>query len=239
MLRLLTVLALFTTIPAIHAQDIGPLHEADSPSERLIVTKVSEEQLAQDWKLAPEEWMRFRQLMQGPLGTYSPNLDPLSALGIEARNNSEREHYADLQVEAEAARVKKLLDYQRAYDEAWARRVPDLLRVYLPTTNLPASTPPPQQSGRLAVFAKLECRRCEQRVKQLQASGVPFDLYLVGSREEDEVIRQWATRAGIEPGKVRDRRITLNHDSGRWQSLELLGELPAVVREINGKWIRQ
>ena len=35
------------------------------------------------------------------------------------------------------------------------------------------------------------------------------------------------------------RTITLNHDGGRWLSLGLPGELPAVVRQVNGQWQRQ
>ncbi|HNH65053.1 MAG TPA: TIGR03759 family integrating conjugative element protein, partial [Thauera aminoaromatica] len=57
-----------------------------------------DERLARDWGLRPEEWARYRQLMQGPLGIYSPNLDPLTALGIEARSDEERNRYAELQV---------------------------------------------------------------------------------------------------------------------------------------------
>jgi hypothetical protein len=38
---------------------------------------------------------------------------------------------------------------------------------------------------------------------------------------------------------VRTRTITLNHDGGRWLSLGLPGELPAVVRQVNGQWQRQ
>jgi hypothetical protein len=41
------------------------------------------------------------------------------------------------------------------------------------------------------------------------------------------------------PGRVRARTITLNHDAGRWLSLGLPGDLPAVVREVNGQWQRQ
>lgn len=78
-----------------------------------------DEKLARDWGLRQEEWTRYRELMAGPLGIYSPNLDPLSALGTEARSDQERQHYAELQVQAEARRVDKLLAYQRAYDEAW------------------------------------------------------------------------------------------------------------------------
>ena len=86
---------------------------------------------------------------------------------------------------------------------------------------------------------KADCPPCEQRVRQLQAAGTAFDLYMVGSRQEDSRIRQWATRAGIDAGRVRSRTITLNHDAGRWLSLGLPGDLPAVVREVNGQWQRQ
>jgi integrating conjugative element protein (TIGR03759 family) len=62
---------------------------------------------------------------------------------------------------------------------------------------------------------------------------------MVGSRQDDARIRQWATQAGIDPGRVQARTITLNHDAGRWLSLGVSGELPAVVREVNGQWQRQ
>jgi hypothetical protein len=94
-------------------------------------------------------------------------------------------------------------------------------------------------SGRLAVFVKADCAPCAQRVQQLQAAGTAFDLYMVGSRQDDARIRQWATQAGIDPARVRARTITLNHDAGRWLSLGLPGDLPAVVREVNGQWQRQ
>ena len=69
----------------------------------------SDEQRAQDWGLRTDEWTRYRELMQGPLGVYSPSLDPLTALGIEARSDEERRRYAELQVRAEARRVEKTL----------------------------------------------------------------------------------------------------------------------------------
>ncbi|HHK0218922.1 TIGR03759 family integrating conjugative element protein [Burkholderia multivorans] len=196
-----------------------------------------DERQAHDWGLRAEEWARYRQLMQGPLGIYAPNLDPLSALGIEARNDEERNHYAELQVQAEARRVDKTLAYQRAYDAAWQRLFPGQPRVSLPDTQTPSVGN--TGSGRTAVFIKADCTPCEQRVRQLQAAGTPFDLYMVGSRGDDTLIRQWATQAGIDPARVRAHTITLNHDGGRWLSLGLPGELPAVVREVNGQWQRQ
>ena len=196
-----------------------------------------DERLARDWGLRPEEWARYRQLMQGPLGIYSPNLDPLTALGIEARSDEERNRYAELQVQAESRRVGKTLAYQRAYDAAWQRLFPGQQRVNLPGARAPGSGD--KGSGRLAVFVKADCPPCDQRVRQLQAAGTAFDLYMVGSRQDDARIRQWAVQAGIDPARVRGRAITLNHDAGRWLSLGLPGELPAVVREVNGQWQRQ
>jgi integrating conjugative element protein (TIGR03759 family) len=139
--------------------------------------------------------------MQGPLGIYSPNLDPLTALGIEARSDEERNRYAELQVQAESKRVGKTLAYQRAYDAAWKRLYPGQQRVNMPGAKAPGAGN--RGSGRLAVFVKAECPSCEQRVRQLQAAGTAFDLYMVGSRQEDARIRQWATQAGIDAGRVR------------------------------------
>ncbi|MDR0578714.1 MAG: TIGR03759 family integrating conjugative element protein [Candidatus Accumulibacter sp.] len=193
----------------------------------------SDERQANDWGLRPDEWTRYRQLMQGPLGIHSPNLDPLTALGIEARDDEERTRYAELQVRAEARRVEKMLAYQRAYDAAWLRLFPGLPRVH------PPGLADPGEPGRLAVFVKPDCPPCEARTRKLQSSGAAFDLYLVDSQDDDARLRQWARKARIDPVKVRSRAITLNHDSGRWQALGVSGDLPAVLREVNGQWRRQ
>ena len=96
------------------------------------ITHNRDAQLAKQWGLRDDEFARYRELMEGPIGVYSPNLDPLSTLGIEARTDEERRRYAELQVQAEARRVEKLLAYQRAYDEAWQRLNPGMQRVNLP-----------------------------------------------------------------------------------------------------------
>ncbi len=105
-----------------------PARNAQS-QERPLAARVLDDRVATEWGLQPQEWARYRELMDGPLGIYSPNLDPLSALGIEARTDEERRRYAELQVQVEARRVEKLLAYQRAYDEAWQRLNPGMQRV--------------------------------------------------------------------------------------------------------------
>lgn len=206
------------------------------------VQQSREKRLANEWGLSAEEWARYDEIMDGPLGVYSPNLDPLTALGIEARSDAERRRYAELQVRAESRRVEKLLTYQRAYDQAWQRLQPGVQRVNLPDaakgTGRQVMGSAMGGSGRTAVFVRDNCPSCEQVVRRLQNSGTSFDVYMVGSRSDDSRIRTWAQRAGVEPAKVRDRAITLNHDGGRWMTLGVSGDLPAVVRRIDGRWQR-
>tara|TARA_R100001244_G_scaffold43936_15_gene39445 strand:+ start:1170 stop:1787 length:618 start_codon:yes stop_codon:yes gene_type:complete len=196
-------------------------------------------QQARDWGLSVEEWTRYRDLMQGPLGVYSPHIDPLTALGIEARSDQERQRYAELQVAAEAQRVEKLLAYQRAYDRAWQRLHADMPRVILPDAGPAFSPMLPAASGRLALFVEDACPTCDQAALRLQAAGRAFDIYVVDSGADDARIRAWAQRIGIDPAKVRSGQVTLNHDAGRWVSLGLPGDLPAVVRQVGGQWQRQ
>ncbi|HGW5375683.1 TPA: TIGR03759 family integrating conjugative element protein [Pseudomonas aeruginosa] len=243
-MRILTLVGvLLATVPtSTWAQ--GLPGTAMPPKDRPVrIEQTREQRLASDWGLRTEEWERYHEIMKGPLGIYSPNLDPLTALGIEARSDAERRRYAEFQVQAEARRVEKLLTYQRAYDEAWQRLQPGLPRVSLPD----AMTGPTQVapgaiamggSGRTAVFVRNNCTPCDQLVQKLQASGSGFDVYVIGSRSDDGHIRAWARRAGVDPAKVRDSTITLNHDAGRWMALGLPGELPAVVQQVSGKWQR-
>lgn len=215
------------------------LAEGEATRDTRISREVrSDAQLAQDWGLRSDEWARYRALQQGPLGVYSPNLDPLTALGIEARDEAERRRFAELQVRAESARVTKELAYQRAYDEAWKRLYPALQVVTLSgaTNSSPTQF---QGNGRLALFIKDNCTPCNQQVKRLQAAGRDFDLYMVGTDNNDARLRQWAQRVALDPRSVRERRITLNHDAGRWSALGVTGELPALVRAVDGQWQRQ
>jgi len=217
--------------PPQQASNVQPARTSQSQIEHSLDTR-----LAKEWGLRDDEFARYRELMGGPIGVYSPNLDSLSVLGIEARSDEERRRYAELQVQVEARRVEKLLAYQRAYDDAWQRLNPGMQRVNLPDDKPGTAA---RRSARTAVFVKDGCAACGQLVRRLQSSRAEFDLYMVGSRQDDARIRDWAKRANVDPARVRSGTITLNHDGGRWLSLGLPGDLPAVVREVNGQWQRQ
>lgn len=194
---------------------------------------------AQAWNLKPEEWRRYQQLMEGPLGIYSPSIDPLTALGIEARDSEEQARYTEMQAHAEYNRVTKLFAYQNAYNEAFARLYPNLLTVDLLGASSTPLSSPATVSSRLAVFVSTAYKDCTEQVQRLQNDEHQFDLYVIGTRGSDEVIRGWANKAGIDAQRVRSRDITLNHDAGRWSSIGDNGDFPAVMRQVNGQWQRQ
>ncbi|WP_273807534.1 MULTISPECIES: TIGR03759 family integrating conjugative element protein [unclassified Pseudomonas] len=237
----IALVLLSPSAPALTADLVAPhvlSGESDS-AERQSAIQRNDSAVAQEWGLSSQEFQRYRTLMQGSRGVYSPGLDPLTALGIEAQSDAERRRYAELQVRAEAQRVQKELAYDQAYRDAWNRLYPNLQPIQAGGQTAPQASPAVRGNGRLAVFVTDSCAACTERVQALQSAGQAFDLYLIGSQNDDAKIRRWAVLAGIDPAKVRTRQITLNHDAGRWVQLGLGGELPAAVREVNGQWLRQ
>ena len=212
-------------------------------SESILSQDKLHDKAAQEWGLTSKEYERYQEVMQGPRGVYSPGLDPLTALGIEAQSDSERRRFAELQVQAERQRVDRELAYQRAYDEAYQRLFPGIKAIEIsasPSAQAGSGSGPALEgNGRMALFVKDDCLPCIDQVKRLQATLTPFDLYFVGSQNDDERIRRWAILAGIDPSNVKSRLITLNHDQGRWVRLGLGGSLPATVTQVNGSWRRQ
>ncbi|WP_458376736.1 TIGR03759 family integrating conjugative element protein [Pseudomonas pergaminensis] len=195
----------------------------------------SDSEQAASWGLTEQEWTRFEQIQAGPRGFWSPNLDPLTALGVEAQTDQERQRYAELQVALEAIRAERELAYQNAYTAAWAKLFPGLLPIQGMASPSPANS---AVMPRHALFVEDHCPACTAEAQRLQSSGMAFDIYLVGSQGEDERVRSWARQADVDPAKVQRRQITLNHDRGRWFSLGAPGPLPATFQEVNGQWQR-
>lgn len=190
------------------------------------------ESQAGQWGLSVEEYRRYRQLINGPRGIQSPGLDPLTTLGIEAKSQAERRHFAELWVKEEFARTEKELRFQREVDAAWRRLYSQTLPVSLGDAGGTALG----TGQRLALFVRAQnCAACDARLTEVLASGRPVDIYLTDSQGKDELLRQWATGHGIPIDKVRARQITLNHDGGRWLKLGQ-GQMPVVLQQERDGW---
>lgn len=226
------LVSLLTTIAAM-ANPVPTQSRAQNTQSAPLGRSHSEQ--ATSWGLTEQEWTRFEQIQAGPRGFWSPNLDPLTALGVEAETDQERQRYAELQVALEAKRAERELAYQNAYTTAWVKLFPGLLPIQ------GMASPPPASSSlepRQALFVEDHCPACTAEAQRMQNGGTAFDIYLVGSQGEDEHVRGWARQADIDPSKVQRRQITLNHDRGRWFSLGAPGPLPVTFQQVNGQWQR-
>ena len=183
-----------------------------------------------DWGLTQEEWSQYQQLKAGSRGIWTPNLDPLTMLGIEAKTEQERAHFAELLAKKEYQRVEKEIDFQIAYTRAFERLYPN----QLPFSNDGNAGTPVSAVSRVIYFTKLDCDECNKNVGRLLniVGDKPIDIYFLDSMKDDNKIRDWAVKYQIDIEKVRHRQITLNHDSGYWLKYGQ-GKMP-VAFQISG-----
>ncbi|MEH8026139.1 TIGR03759 family integrating conjugative element protein [Gallibacterium anatis] len=203
----------------------------EKPLDTNTLTQSELQQNAQEWGLTKEEWQRYLQLQKGERGIWSPNLDPLTTLGIEAKTETERTRYAEMLARKMYERVERELAFQRAYDKAFAKLYPN---------ELPFEVKPHilQASGRVIYFTRLDnCAKCELDISRILShvdKNTPIDIYVVGSN--DKAIREWAKKHQIDPIKVQKRLITLNHDTGYWLQYAK-GKIPAAFQiQQDGQW---
>ncbi|EDX3259340.1 TIGR03759 family integrating conjugative element protein [Salmonella enterica subsp. enterica serovar Mbandaka] len=202
-----------------------------STSQESSTGVLSAQQQAQQWGLSDSDWSRYQTLMKGDRGIMSPGLDPLTALGVETDNSAERRRLAELWVRHEYQRSEKELAFQREINAAWLRLYPETLAVNMGSN---AAGIAHDTQGRLALFVKENCSRCDARLAAVLADDRPVDIYLVGGNS-DEAIRTWAIRHNIPVEKVRSRQITLNHDGGLWLRYGQ-GQMPVILQQGENGW---
>lgn len=221
---ILKILALLLALAAPLAQ---AENETLSAVQNSTETPLLSQSAARQWGLTAEEWSRYEALKHSERGIWSPSLDPLTMLGVEATTDAERQRYADLLVEKESQRVEKELAFQRAFDAAWKRRFPGLM---------PVAATTPDRTSRLAVFVREDCSACDTRLKTLLSAGNPLDIWLVGSDNDDRRLRRWAVAQHIDNTRVQRREVTLNHDAGHWLHYGQ-GKMPVVLEKQGDIWL--
>ncbi len=227
--RLAALLSIAISTAAM-SQTASPLEYVETP------TAETGDQ-ATTWGLSAEEWQQYRQIMQDRRGTWSPGLDPITALGVSADTAAERNRYAALYVRTEFERTRKELAFQLAVDRAWARLYPDTPR--LQTRAIPQASNGP--TVRYALIVSTDCVACEAAIAQrlthmLKQAQEGVDVHVVGTGDDDEVLRDWIAHQPEVMTAIKTGRVTVNHG----HSFKDLAAFPAIYAKAeSGQWSRE
>jgi len=82
--------------------------------------------IAQLWHLSTSEWRAYQQALRGPAGQWYDDLNPAEVLGLMAKTDTERAHYAEIVVKARYQRITRELAFNSAVSQAWQRLYPQL-----------------------------------------------------------------------------------------------------------------
>jgi integrating conjugative element protein (TIGR03759 family) len=235
----------FSVVACWHAQ----LFAGDYQDSELTVTPHSTsevrlnipiKELAARWRLSEQEYTRYLDILNGPLGRWNQNIDPVFALGIFAETHAEQRRYAEMLAQQEHELALRTIEFERAYRRAFQRLYPDagmiddrLLEPYYRKhqkfgnrlNKRFSETPQPvfQLGDRILFFVDRDnCRGCIDDLHKLievarVSIGVMVDVYVRNAGSNTDV-NQWANEYKLDRNLV-GNSITLNADDGLYDKL--------------------
>ena len=199
---------------SINEDDITP----DQDTNKLSLTETQLHD-ASVWGLTDDEEKRYVQLMQNRSGLYYEGLrqTPIDILGINARDEAERDHFAELASHQEAQKVSKNIAWNNAFYKAYNQLFKDVPVVgefdpspYAPDNYKPMALKPndtlywfikPEHAVKTVLLPLIEA---------LQSTpNTTLHLMLLGA--DDAGVQLWANVQQIPRELVSSGQITLNH----------------------------
>lgn len=217
LLCILVLLGLSLTSPPAVADQLNESATALSQS----TVNDSDEKLARLWDLSIDEYREYQLIMQGPRGNWTPNLDPITVLGINAKSEAERTEFAEKLAKLERARVTRELAFEMAYQKAQQKlfgHIP-LYETAEATVAQWAGLGEASKAKTVNVFINAPCDTCKAVSTRILKSGVKVNFYFVGFT--GEAIKQWAVDLGITGQMITSKQATLNFDGGRSNTLSI------------------
>lgn len=214
--------------------------------QTVVQTSVDAYTRAQFPQLTEADWLRYELLLSGPAGyTAARDLDPVTVLGIYARDDAERLRWAEMAAQQEHERIAAELAYAAAYSAAWKRLYPDerFGAGPLPAPVVRQETSPQADrplSVRLMLFvdaaAPVKSGFLADPLARTQAlagtaPSIGLDVYVVGAKD-GAAAQAWADRQRVGRPSV---PVTMQPDGGTLaQASAMAGvavpRLPALIR---------
>jgi len=249
------------SIPGIPSQRINPMAATDGTLARTGLSVNEDDDIhdvvielnpallheAKVWGITSEEEARYVSLMQSKSGVYYQglNLTPLDILGINARNETERTHFAELAATAEAQKVSKNIAWNNAFYRAYNalfKGVPIVgdfdLTPYSPLHYKPVTLEP---NDRLFLFVKTTdaVKTILMTLGELLQTTPNAELHILLLNAQEFEIQQWANFHQIPQDLVTSHKINLNHGHLQFESLKFKKKkTPLLLLSRQGKSIR-
>lgn len=202
---------------------------ADQNMETL---KLTESQLheAKVWGLSLDEEKRYVLLMQNRSGLYYKglNLTPVDILGINARNDAERNHLAALGAFQEAQKISKNIAWNNAFYKAYKtlfQGVPVVGEAFDPTPYSPVNHKPIVLLPKDELYLFIKPEDVFQSIifmltdAVVQNPNTKLNLMLLDANEEE--IQLFANKVGLSRLLVEQGKITLNQGDFHFKNLSL------------------
>ena len=182
---------------------------------------------ARVWGLTEEEEKRYVFLMQNRSAIYYKGLrqTPIDVLGINARNEAERSHFATLSARMEAQKVSKNIAWNNAFYKAYNQLFANVPVVgefdasaFSPTAYKPIIL---NDGDTLFLFIKTDDAIKTVLLALIDAinttSNTRLHLMILGA--DDLAIQQWANQHQIPHELVATGAISLNHGDLNFEAL--------------------
>ncbi len=196
------------------------------------------EKLASKWGITVEEYQRYTDIINGPLGKWNPEIDPIFALGIFAENEEEKQRYAEMYAKQEYELVVRTQAFERAYRKSFSEQFPEakiiehvLMQEYYAYQNAKKANKLSRrhksrfyENDRILYFIDVNCSDCSSHIEKLykiqqENHQLYIDLYLLGISTEQEA-RAWAVDNAIDIELVKQEKVTINVDNGTFSQLK-------------------
>jgi integrating conjugative element protein (TIGR03759 family) len=225
----------------------GLAHNDDdlTSDQELKNVRLTEQQIheAAVWNLTADEEKRYVLLMQNRSGIYYRGLrqTPLDILGMNARTEAERNHFAEIAAKQEAQKVSKNIAWNNAFYKAYNKLFENVPVVgdFDPKPFSPYAHKPLHLDQGETLYFFIKPDDAVKSVLMLLIEAVDttpnarLNIMLLGS--DDLEIQQWANQQQIPQALVSNGRISLNHGDLNYQSLALLKKsTPLLLLAKNG-----